>query len=146
MNWPNWWQWNNSLYKIYPSSYSDKLINLCWYWWGGGLYPYRLILSSSLSKILTASLQPRALVFIRTWSDMLLHQYLVASKTNPFRLRYLYQLKRNLFHYFIFCLQDSLYTHEWIIAIINKEIVLWRDFPQICVERTQVGCSESYHT
>ena len=35
------WQFENSHYKIYPTSYSDELINLCWYCWGGGLYPSR---------------------------------------------------------------------------------------------------------
>ena len=80
MHWPNWWKCKNSLYKIYPSSYSDELINLCWYCWGGGLYPYRLIFSSRLSEILTAGLRPWALVFIRTWSDLLLHKYPFARK------------------------------------------------------------------
>ena len=28
MNWTNWWKWKNSLYKIYPYSYSDELINI----------------------------------------------------------------------------------------------------------------------
>ena len=34
-------QCENLHYKIYPTSYSEKLINLCWYCWGGGLYPFR---------------------------------------------------------------------------------------------------------
>ena len=64
MNWPDWQQRENSHYKIYPSSYSDELINLYWYCWGGGLYPYRPIRASSLSEILTTDLQPRAILFI----------------------------------------------------------------------------------
>ena len=39
--WRLGWQCDNSHYKIYPSSYSYELINLCWYCWGGGLYPFR---------------------------------------------------------------------------------------------------------
>ena len=34
-----WWKCYDLHYKIYPDSYSEKLINLCWYCWGGGLYP-----------------------------------------------------------------------------------------------------------
>ena len=101
MNWPNWWQWKNLHYKIYPYSCSNELINLSWYCWGGFLYPYRSIWCLSLSEILTTGLQPRALLFVQTWSDLLLNKYLVASKTNQFSLHYLYQLKRNLFFYFL---------------------------------------------
>ena len=64
MNWPNWWQCKNPHHKIYPSSYSEKLIKLCWYCWGGGLYPYRPIRASILSEIFTTGLQPRAILFI----------------------------------------------------------------------------------
>ena len=64
MNWPDWWKCENSYYKIYPSFYSGGLINLYWYCWGGGLYPYRPIRASSLSEILTTGLQPRAILFI----------------------------------------------------------------------------------
>ena len=91
-----WRQCKNPLYKIYPSSYSDELLNLCWYCWGWSFFPYRLILFLSLSEILTAGFRPWVLVFIRTWSDLLLHKYLVARKTNQFSLHYLHQQRRNL--------------------------------------------------
>ena len=97
----NWRQCKNPIYKIYPSSYSDELLNLCWYCWGGGFFPSRLFSSFILSEILTAGFRPRAILFWRTWSDILLHQYLVASQTNQFSLHYLYQLKRKLFSYFL---------------------------------------------
>ena len=46
--WNNLWRrdsWDDSVriwhYINYPDSYSEELINLCWYFWGGGLYPFR---------------------------------------------------------------------------------------------------------
>ena len=62
--WSDWCQSENSHYIIYPYLYSEKLINLCWYWWGGGLYPYRPLRVSSLSEILTNGVQSRAILFI----------------------------------------------------------------------------------
>ena len=46
----NWRGCKNSVYKIYPSSYIDKLINLCWYFWGGFFFPFRLFSCHVLSE------------------------------------------------------------------------------------------------
>ena len=93
-----------------PTSYSDELINLRWYYWGGSLNLYRPLRVSSLSEILTTGVQPGAILFFRTWSNLLLHKYLIASKTNQFSLQYLQQLKRNLFRYFL------LSTDSWCMS------------------------------
>ena len=37
------WRCKNSVYKSLTSPYRDELLNLCWYCWGGGLLPFRLL-------------------------------------------------------------------------------------------------------
>ena len=39
----NWRQCKNYFYKIYPSSYSEEFLNLCWYCWGGCFFPIQAI-------------------------------------------------------------------------------------------------------
>ena len=46
----NWRRWYNSVYKIYPSLYIDKLLNLCWYCWWGGFSPFSLLCCRLPSK------------------------------------------------------------------------------------------------
>ena len=129
MKGPNRWQCKNTLYKIYPSSYSDELINLCWYCWGGGLYPYRLILLLSLSEILTAGFRPWALVFIRTWYDLLLQKILVSRKKQSVQYSLFASTEEEfnlLFWYlqFYFHIHISLVSHFVIILFIYNGIYL----------------------
>ena len=39
----NWRKCKNLVYKIYPSSYREKFIKICWYCLGESFFPYRLL-------------------------------------------------------------------------------------------------------
>ena len=142
----NWRQCKNSFYKIYPSSCSDELINLCWYCWGGGFSPSRLFSSLSLSEILTVGFRQWAILFIRTWSDLLLHQYLFAIKTNQFSIHYLHQQKRNLLSFSVLTftffhtnqLGKSLFV---IIRVVYHNICLQKDCMFVIVSHLYPNCS-----
>ena len=121
----NWRQCKNPFYKIYLSYYSEELLNLCWYCWGGVFFSCSLILLLSLSEILTSGFRPWALVFIRTWSDLLLHKYLVSRKTNQFSLHYLHQQRRNLLS--CFDTYNFIFTYKsarWVIVCYHQIFLL----------------------
>ena len=84
------------LYIYYPVSYSEELINLCWYCWGGGLYPSlghpRV---SSLSEIFTTVVQQWTVHVHYNWSDLLLDKNVITHQPNQFSLQYLHQQRKN---------------------------------------------------
>ena len=75
-------------YINYPVSYSDELVNLCWYCWGGGLYPFRRFAGVEFVWNIDNRRPDVGYTVRQTWYDQLLHKYVISSKTNQYSFHY----------------------------------------------------------
>ena len=112
--WSDWWQCENLYYINYPASDSDELINLCWYCWGGGLYPSRRFAGVELVWKIDNLCPAVGYTVHYIWSDLLLDKYLIYHQTNQFSLQYLHQQRKNLHS----CFDSSIfYLHTQISSV-----------------------------
>ena len=82
-------------YINYPASYSEELINLCWYFWGGGLYPFRQFTGVKLVWNIDNRRPAVDCTVNYNWSDLLLDKNVISHQTNQFSLQYLHQQRKN---------------------------------------------------
>ena len=136
-------------YTNYPASYSDELINLCWYCWGGGLYPSRQFTGVEFVWNID-NLRPAVGYTVR--------QNMIRSVTTQIGD---FQKNQSVqFSLFISTEEKPILLISPVCKKVDKWVHNWmkndwynlqghcvvKGFSQICVERTQLGGSESYHT